>query len=251
MAGFRGAIYPHYVPAVFYGPRFYGWVLNPWPGPIVFSWGFYGTPWFGFYGGYFVPAPVYVAPELWLTDYVISQNLQAAYAAQASQNVRAQQTDTITPEMKALIAEQVRQEIAAEQNQAPTNGMDQGATTDDEAPEALAPSQKIFVVSMDLNISTESETCTLSAGDLLLRSSEPAGDPNSVGVMVVNSKAGSCAVGTKTMLDLATLQEMHNDFRQQIDSGLATLADNKGKNGIPKGPSADAKKSKDGQASMR
>jgi hypothetical protein len=240
MAGFHGVIYPHYVPAVFYGPRFYGWVLNPWPGPIVFSWGFYGTPWFGFYGGYFVPAPVYVAPELWLTDYVISQNLQAAYAAQANQ-AAVRQTDSITPEMKAMIAEQVRQEIAAERNEAQTNGISQTEQTADVAPEALAPSQKIFMVSMDLNISTEGQSCTLSAGDLLLRSSESAGDPDNVGVMVVNSKAGSCAVGTKTTLDLATLQEMHNDFRQQIDSGLATLAQNRGKNGIPKGPSADAK----------
>ena len=29
---------------------------------------------------------------------------------------------------------------------------------------------------------------------------------------------------------------MHNQFRQQIDTGLRTLADNQGKNGLPSAP---------------
>ena len=40
-----------------------------------------GNPWFGFYGGYFQPYPVYPSAAFWLTDYIISQDLQAAYAA--------------------------------------------------------------------------------------------------------------------------------------------------------------------------
>jgi hypothetical protein len=243
MAAFRGIIYPHYVPGFFYAPGFYGWVLNPWPGPIVFSWGFYGAPWFGFYGPYFAPAPVYVAPELWLTDYVISENLKAAYEARASQ-AAARQPDSITPEMKALIAGQVRQELEAERRESqagPHDEQDQAEAAPDATPEALAPSQKVFVVSMNLNVTADGKNCSLNPGDLIIRSSDKVSDPKSVGVMVVTSKAGSCAAGSKTTLDLATLQEMHNDFRQKIDSGLATLAENQGKRGLPKAPAADPK----------
>ncbi|MFI5105856.1 MAG: hypothetical protein ACHP79_13110, partial [Terriglobales bacterium] len=36
--------------------------------------------------------------------------------------------------------------------------------------------------------------------------------------------------------EVGELQEMHNQFRQKLDSGLKTLADNSGKNGLPKAP---------------
>jgi hypothetical protein len=38
---------------------------------------------------------------------------------------------------------------------------------------------------------------------------------------------------------------MHNDFRQQIDAGLATLSEQQGKGGLPKAPAADPKPSPD------
>lgn len=41
---------------------------------------------------------------------------------------------------------------------------------------------------------------------------------------------------------------MHNDFRQQIDSGLAVLAANEGKGGLPAGPAPAPKLASDGQA---
>jgi hypothetical protein len=82
--GYRGVYLNVYAPGVYYGPGFYGWAYNPWAAPIAFGWGWAGNPWFGFYGGYFQPYPVYPSAAFWLTDYIISQDLQAAYAARAA-----------------------------------------------------------------------------------------------------------------------------------------------------------------------
>jgi hypothetical protein len=35
---------------------------------------------------------------------------------------------------------------------------------------------------------------------------------------------------------VADLQEMHNHFREKLDSGLKSLAENQGKNGLPGAP---------------
>jgi len=59
---YRGVVLEHYVPAVYYAPAFYGWVYYPWPHHVPYRWGFYGAPWYEYYGGYFTPAPVYPTP---------------------------------------------------------------------------------------------------------------------------------------------------------------------------------------------
>ena len=42
------------------------------------------APWYGYYGDYFAPYPVYPSAAFWLTDYMIAASLQDAYAAQAA-----------------------------------------------------------------------------------------------------------------------------------------------------------------------
>jgi hypothetical protein len=83
---YHGAYFAGYFPGYWYGPRFYGWAYNPWAAPIAWGWGWYGAPWYGFYGGYFAPYAYYPGPAFWLTDYIIAANLQAAYDAQAAAN---------------------------------------------------------------------------------------------------------------------------------------------------------------------
>jgi hypothetical protein len=80
--GWGGRNYYGYAPPYYWGAGFYGWAYNPWAVPVAYGWGWGGSPWFGFYGGYFNPYPVYAGPAFWLTDYLIAANLQAAYAAQ-------------------------------------------------------------------------------------------------------------------------------------------------------------------------
>src|SRR5262249_23494052 len=79
-APYRGVVYYRYLPPRYYAPGFYVWVGRPWVAPITFTWGW--GPWYGYYGYYFRPYPTYVDASLWLTDYIIAQNLQASYEAQ-------------------------------------------------------------------------------------------------------------------------------------------------------------------------
>jgi hypothetical protein len=87
---YHGAFVNVYAPGFYYAPAFYGWAYNPWYNPVPYAWGWGGNPWFGFYGGYFAPYPVYAGPAFWLTDYLIAEELQAAYAAQAAAAAQAQ-----------------------------------------------------------------------------------------------------------------------------------------------------------------
>src|ERR1017187_4283565 len=68
-----------YMPGRYYAPGFYAWAYNPWATPVVYNWGWAGSPWMGFYGGWFTPYPTYTNATFWLTDYVIAMSLQQAY----------------------------------------------------------------------------------------------------------------------------------------------------------------------------
>src|ERR1035438_5206734 len=95
-----------YFPSYYYGAAFYGWAYNPWVNPIAYGWGWGGNPWYGYYGAYFTPYPVYAAPSLWLTDYLIANSLQAAYQAQVNAAALSNPAP-LTPETKQLIADEV------------------------------------------------------------------------------------------------------------------------------------------------
>ncbi len=81
---YHGGYYYGYVSPYYYNPGFYGWAYNPWAAPVAYSWGWGGAPWYGYYGYYFNPYPVYASAALWMTDYLISQSLQASYEAQVA-----------------------------------------------------------------------------------------------------------------------------------------------------------------------
>ena len=76
------------------------------------------APWYGRYGYYFQPYPVYPSAAFWLTDYIISQDLQADYAAQRKQRkptaLQFRAADPVlSPEVKHMIAEEVKNQIGA------------------------------------------------------------------------------------------------------------------------------------------
>jgi hypothetical protein len=80
----RAFAYETFVPAVRYPPVYYSWALAAWPHPISYAWGWRAQPWYPSYGYLFTPYPVYSSPDLWMTDYIIAQNMQTAYNAQAA-----------------------------------------------------------------------------------------------------------------------------------------------------------------------
>lgn len=260
----HGHPYYLYVSPYYYGPAYYAWAYSPWASPVAFDWGWGAAPWYGFSGYYFAPSPAYDSAALWLADYMLAANLQAAYEARAQANAAAGASDaaggqaTITPELKQLIAEEVRAQIAAEKaaadnpetaapgSSAPPSAGESGS---EELPAALDPSLKTFVVSTVLSESMPDGTeCSLSPGDILTRIQDNPDANQSVNVSVASSQRNDCAAGTQIAVAVTDLQDMHNDFRAKVSEGLAKLAENQGKKGLPSGPPVDAKLNPNGQA---
>ncbi len=274
---YHGAIYYHYVPAYYYRPAFYGWGYNPWGAPVVYTgWGWYGSPWYASYGYYFAPYSAYPSAAFWLTDYLIAENLQAAYAAgvssaggEGNSNAAVLSSEgqsgqsgpvILTPEVKAMIAEEVKAQLAAEQAAATQQGNapnagnksapQRPAPDADQVPPALDPTLRVFIVATNLNVTADGQSCSLTPGDVLMRTENKEDADHTVGVNVVSSKKSDCITGSSSRVQVADLQEMHNHFREQMDTGLKTLADNQGKNGIPSGPAANPRENPDGRTAI-
>ena len=241
--GYRGFTYYRYVPAFYYHSRFYGWASTPWGTPIRYAWYTPVTPapWFGFYAGYFTPYPVYASPALWLTDYVIAANLRQDYESQQQPDgnpvappAAAADESSLTPDVKAFIADEVRQQLAAEQAAAaaPASAQ-QPAAESNQVPSAL--SQRYFIVSSNVDLNANGSSCTLTPGDVLERTGKEADSQGNVAIQVISAKSGDCAPHAVSTVDIATLQEMQNQFREQIDSGLEVAANNQAR-GLPQGP---------------
>ena len=272
---YGGYPYYGYAPSYYYGPAYYGWAYNPWPAPVSYGWGWGAQPWYGYYGPYFQPYPVYPTAAFWLTDYLIAANLQAAYAAAESGELEPQQLGPKSADMVAslwttdpLIAAnlgaaygpymfgaaapakggptglstEIKQAIADEMKQeiaaeqAAAKGT-QKAASGDAVPAALDPKIRIFVVSSNLDATTsDGVECGLTPGDVIYRTGDTPDDDHIVDATVKSSKKDDCAVGVSVGVDTSDLQEMHNQLRIHMDAGLKTLAEKQGKDGIPAAP---------------
>jgi hypothetical protein len=88
-----------------------------------------------------------------------------------------------------------------------------------------------------VDITPESgQECSLTQGDVIYRVSDQISDDNTVTVVVKGTKKDDCAIGTQGPVDANDVQEMYNNFRQTLDAGLKSLAENAGKNGVPAAP---------------
>jgi hypothetical protein len=279
---YAGHEYYGYHPGYWYHPAFYGWAYRPWGAPVpwaagVGGWGWVGRPWYGYYGGYFAPYPVYSSAAYWLTDYLIAADLQAAYAARADVNgdpaadagpANADEgpsaagatnsgSPTLTPEIKQAVADEVKAELASEQQQSSggqssdssdgrssadrsENGQAQdaqaSATANNDLPSALDPARRTFVVPSNITVTSDGQECGLTPGDIITRvTNTPDADQN-VTAVVSASKKKDCAVDKRVVVSLDALQEMRNHFDEQLNSGLKLLADKQGTGGLPKAP---------------
>ncbi len=253
--------YYGYYPSHWYHSAFYGWAYRPWGAPVNWStgvggWGWAGSPWFRFYGGYFTPYPVYSSAAFWLTDYLIAADLQAAYAARAEVNADAAGYDqgqadyanpgpaTLTPEVKEAIAEEVKAQLAAEQqqssgsqsNDSPDALAQSPAPASSDVPPALDPARRTFVVSSEMTVTSDGQECELTAGDILMRlTNTPDADQN-LTARVAATKKKDCAIDKQVVVSVEALQEMRNHFDEQLDDGMKTLAEKQGTGGLPKAP---------------
>ena len=144
----------------------------------------------------------------------------------------------LTPEVKQMIAEEVKLQLDAEKAaSAQTPAAGSPATSADAMPPALDPGSTVFVVASNLDVATpDGDECELTPGDVITRIDDTPDSDDKVQVRVTSSKEGDCARGSKPVVAVADLQEMHNRFREQVDAGLKQLAANQGKNGLPAAP---------------
>jgi hypothetical protein len=258
--GFAGLILPHFVSPVFYAPAFYGWAYYPWVVPVHYTWGWFGAPWYIGPNPYFVASPVYPSASYWLADYYLGQTMAAAYDANQealadeandaaatdmasddddaddSSTLRASVTTPITPELKAAIADEVREQLGAENTSAANPD---SATSNAELPTELAERNHVFVASSTISVTTTDEQeCNLQPGDILQLSMTPANGMPLVQLRVASSRMTDCPAGVQVMVSVQDLQDMQNNLRAQIASGLDTLQKNQGKGGLPAAPPA-------------
>jgi hypothetical protein len=247
---YRGAYLDVYAPAYYYRPGFYGWAYNPWAVPVAYSWGWGGNPWYGYYGYYFNPYPVYPSAAFWLTDYLVSQSLAASYQAQADAVAAAQanagappDAAALTPDVKNLISAEVSRQVALE------NAESQAAQT---APPDAGSSglqrmmtdnvQHVFVAGKSLDVvDANGAECAVSEGDALQLTGPPAADATAATLSVLSSKGGTdCHKGVVVSVAFNDLQDMQNHMRETIDQGMGELQSKAGKGGLPTVPPSAA-----------
>ncbi|MGB8539880.1 MAG: hypothetical protein WCD57_25875 [Acidobacteriaceae bacterium] len=242
---YRGMNLNVYAPGFYYRPGFYGWAYNPWAAPIAFGWGWGGSPWYGYYGGYFAPYPVYPSASFWLTDYLISQDLQTAYAAHQEAgevdgaSSAAGGPPELTPDVKQQIAGEVRNQLALENQEAGQNAQNQDVDPGSSGIARLLadPRPHVFVVGGTLDLVTNGQECGVSDGDALVLRTPPPSNATTADLVVLASKGGhECPKSSTVTVQLTDLQEMQNHMRETIDQGLQDLQAKQGTGGLPPAP---------------
>jgi hypothetical protein len=261
---YHGRPYFVYVPPYYYAPAYYGWVFNPWPRPVYYSWGWYGSPWYRPYGYYFAPYPAYPYASLWLTDYLIAENLRLAYEAdqysfqpdgnstavvlaayRPAGQIKADQPAVLTPVVKQMIADEVKAVIADQQKGATSAS---STSSGDEIPPALDPTHRVFVAFSVVEADEHGDTCSLTSSDVIKRIEDVPDDDNTVAVQVLASKNSDCAIGSTVRVELTDLIDMENHLREQVDAGLKILSEKQGKDGLPPAPAANPRAIAEGMA---
>lgn len=249
-AVYRGVFFDVYAPQVYYSPYYYGWVYRPWAAPVVFTWGWGRSPWYGYYGGYFTPYPTYPSANLWLTDYMVSQTLEASYREQVDSaraanaqfnNQPPPQMATLTPEIKQMIAEEVQRQLALESAEAQARAANQAPPQQDDPAASgigrMIEDNKTHVVLSNANIdvtTTDGQECAISQGDAIgIFPGQGGVEGETVQVRVLATAGGGCPVNATVSISLQDLQEMLNHFRATIDQGLGEMQKSKD---MPKPP---------------
>lgn len=271
---YHGVYLNGYYPARFYAPAFYGWAYAPWAAPVSYPWGWGAAPWYGYYGPYFAPYPVYATASLWLTDYLISQSLQQAYAAGVQAGASGAVASlyqhpsergahliyasyslsgpsffagapgggaaTLTPQIKQAIASEVSTTLDEEKSEAAQSGDASGSMQG--IGQLLADGKThVFLASEAINVPDASgQDCAITAGDVLQMNAAPPEGSDSGQLQVLASKGSDCQQGSTVTITLENLQEMHNNLMSTVDQGLGDLQKKAGTDGLPAAPAGSS-----------
>jgi len=221
-----------YRPVRYYRPAFYRWAYNPWRLRVVYERGWARAPWYGYYGGYFSPYPMYASPSEWLTDYLIAETLESAYqermAASSTLTNNYAGGQPITPETKQAISEEVRRQIDAlrlEQGEVSRGGSVTTIFSDN--------AQHVFVANSSYMYNSDAGECMVNEGDVLLMTGALPANAASADVVVLSSRGTDCAKGSRVSVPLQDLQEMYNAMMATVDRGLGEMQAKQGRDGIP------------------
>jgi hypothetical protein len=255
-----------YAPYRFYPLGFYGWAYRPWGFHVVYGWGWGPRPWYGYYGYYFAPYPYYLGASYWLTDYMLSNDLQAAYDAGHADGVAAAGGDApdtapaplpvvgsdaaatngpeLSPEVKDLIAQEVEADIQVENGEAALNAVGQEGDPETGSLAGLLADGKshVFVVGAPVDVENElsGDECSLSEGDVIQETIPPGPDDKTASLVVLASKTGGkeCGKTATVTVKLEDLQDMQNHMRESVDRGMEELQKKQGTEGLPAAPAS-------------
>jgi hypothetical protein len=250
---YHGVYVEMYSPVAYYPPAFYGWAYNPWAVPIAYpvaAWGWGAAPWYGVYGGFFTPFPVYASASLWLTDYMISTTLAAAYqanvdAAAQAQAALAADAAPLTPDIKNMIAQEVQRQIAVENAEAAPQAQAAGPNPAVSGVQRLLSDNQshVFVAGKALDVvDANGAECAVTDGDVLQLTPTPLPDDATAATLVVMTSKGGveCKKGAAVTVNIEDLQDMQNHMREAIDQGMGDLKEKQGKGGLPALPPSAA-----------
>ncbi len=246
---FRGLNLDVYAPAQYWNRGYYGWAYHPWTTPVHYRWGWMESPWRRYFSFYFNPYAVYPSAAFWLTDYILSQDLEDAYAAQQETGEvngdLSKGMAPVSPDVKQMIADEVKNQLALENQEAQQNAMGQDIDPASSGmgrilSDVLKGRTHAFVVDAPLDVVDASGiVCTLSDGDVLSLRQEPPEEVATADLAVMASKGGlECPGNDVVSVRLDDLQEMQNGMRQAIDRGLQKLNQDQGQDGLPPAPPA-------------
>jgi hypothetical protein len=246
---YHGLVLDLYTPARYYPLGFYGWASSPWRAPVSYSWGWTSSPWYGYYGSYFTPYPAYASATYWLTDYLIATSLQSAYDAEGTNappaEAAAGATPALTPEVKAMIADEVQRDVQQETAQARANGAVADTQSAVAAPLTAGIVQRlsdnaphVFMAGANIDLVDDAgQECAIGPGDVLLVSMAPLPAATTADATILSSKGSmECPASSMVMIFLTDLQDMDNHVHEAVDDGMAQLQTQEGQGGLPPAP---------------
>jgi hypothetical protein len=236
---YRGTVLDVYTPSRFYPPAFYAWADNPWPVPVVYSWGWANQPWYAQSSVIFTPFPVYPSTAYWLTDYLIADSLQS-YLSGANPESASLQT-AFTTEIKLVLVDEIKRYIALDQLEAIDNAENHPPDTAAGSVAATLTGNQshVLISGSDYDALDASQTrCAISPGDVIQIVPAILDDPKEVPALVLLSKPKECPKSAQVRLALTDLQDMQNYMRATIDHGLDEFHSRLGTLGLPSAPAA-------------
>ena len=193
-----------------------------------------------------------------MADYIIAENLKAAYLAQQDAAADAAAAGTaadieaqtappppIPQSIRTAYVQEVEDQVQAAQAQAA------GQTVAEAVPGALSPNFRVFQSYSDVEATdSNGQECALTGGDFVRREDDTPDSTKTVTVTVVTvakPSASHCVTNAQVRIAVDTLQDWYNSFAESQQAGFDAMASNQGKNGFPAAPDTARVTNPDGQ----